>query len=117
MIQVLVIPNYLPPSLNALLRVHWAQRRRLKQECKDLVAAYAKMDGMKPATGKRKVSLQLTLTGRKQAFDADNIWKAVLDALVTAGLLVDDSPKWCETGEVAQARGSCCETRIVLEDV
>jgi hypothetical protein len=49
--------------------------------------------------------------------DPDGIWKSLCDALVAAGLLVDDSARWCELGSFTQTRGAAKATRIVLTDL
>lgn len=43
--------------------------------------------------------------------------KALLDALKSNGLILDDSARWCELGEVAVRRGARKSTRITLEDI
>lgn len=115
--QTLTIPDYIPPSLNAMFRVHWARRRIVKRECYDLIAGHAIEQGIGQATGKRRVTVKLTLAGRRQVRDGDSTFKAVLDGLVKAGLLLDDGPAFCELMPLIQERGERVATTIVLEDV
>ena len=91
MIHTLKIPGYLPPRLNELLRAHWGYRARAQKEADQFVAIYAASDGVPRATGRWKVSLVF----RGSRCDPDARLKLILDALVHAGLLVDDSEKWC----------------------
>jgi hypothetical protein len=59
----------------------------------------------------------LTLAPRQRACDPDAFWKSTLDALVHAGLLVDDNRQGCELGEVRFDRGTARRTVIVLADL
>ena len=49
--------------------------------------------------------------------DPDNLLKSLLDALVHAKLLVDDSAAWVELGEVRVERGGHRKTVVTLEDL
>jgi hypothetical protein len=59
----------------------------------------------------------LTLGPRQRGGDPDAYFKSVLDALVRAGLLIDDNRQGAELGDVTFARGLARRTEIVLEDV
>ena len=116
--RLVVVPNWLPPTYNQLhASSHWAKRARLKKEAAEIVSAYAHMQNVPKATGKRRVSLVLTLTKGRRRPDGDAWWKSVADALVTCGLLKDDGPKWCEFGTVEYRRGADRTTEIWLEDL
>jgi hypothetical protein len=116
--HVLVIPGWHPARLNDLMGGgHWARRHRLKKADRQLVAAYTKAAGVPQATGRRRVSLELTLAPRQRAADPDAYWKSALDALVACGLLVDDSRQQLQLGTVTFRRGPARQTRIVLEDL
>lgn len=110
----IIIPDYLPPSLNKLLG-HWAKAARQKKECLAMVAAY----GHKTArtTGKRRVRITLGRSGRRKVMDADNAKKALLDALVACKLLVDDSPEWCVCDDPVQVKDKTTWTQIDLENL
>jgi Holliday junction resolvase RusA-like endonuclease len=113
----IVVPNWSPTPLNKLLGCHWGTRSRLKRADADLVAVYAMRAGVPRATGRRRVTLRLTLGPRQRAPDPDSLWKSLLDALVRAGLLVDDDRFGVELGEVTFERGPEPATVIVLEDL
>lgn len=54
---------------------------------------------------------------RTHFYDNDNLNKAIRDALVDGGWLVDDRPKWLEAKEPRQRRGTIACTIIYLEDL
>ncbi len=111
------VPDWRPPSLNVLLSRHWGGRSRLKREAAELVGGYWLQAGHPKATGKRRVSIELTGTGRDKTLDDDNAKKILLDALKLCGAIVDDSPAYCETPPVTQVRGARRGTVVTLEDV
>lgn len=115
--HTLTIPNWHPARLNELLNCHWAERNRRKKQDKAMVACYKFLANVPEAEGRRRVSLKLTLGKGQRRPDKDAWWKSTLDALVACGLLVDDSPDWCEPGAVEYARGATKGTVIVLEDL
>ena len=90
MVHEFAIPGYLPPRLNELLRAHWSFRSRAQKEADQFVFFYARRAGIPGAGGRRRVSL--TLCGSRS--DPDARQKLILDALVHASLLVDDSERW-----------------------
>lgn len=116
----ITIPNYTPPLLNKLLAMHWAKRGREKRICADLVKAYAVQAGVPPAKCRRHVEFYFTGWARKHGGgnlpDSDALDKVMRDALVTAGLIVDDSDKWAEFEEPVIVRGPK-QTTIRLYDV
>lgn len=115
---IIRVDGWLPERANVLLRCHWSRRRKL------LIAAGQHMGLARLLAGvpraddtqaRRRVSV-VYHQPRGPAADPDARWKHLLDALVNAGLLVDDSPKWCELGSVETVRGPR-QTVITLEDV
>ncbi len=112
---VLFIPDYLPPSLNAMMGGHWRTKHKLKAECLELVTWYGRM--IPKATSKRRVHLTLTRADKRHRRDEDSCWKSTLDALVRAGLLGDDNPDWCEVGGFMQTVGERVGTTVVLEEI
>ena len=112
----LTIPGWRPATLNELLSGHWRKAARLKKQDAEIIAAACWMARLPKAAGKRRVSLRLTLPPRQRRWDKDALWKSLLDGLVKAGALVNDSPNWCEPGEVVYQRGDRLVTEIILED-
>ena len=95
----IVVPGR-PPNLGNL-RLGWAARHRLVASRKALVAVLGRQAvarvGMTPATSPRQVHVVVYLAGVPR--DGDNLaagLKADLDGLVAAGVLLDDSPAWCQ---------------------
>jgi hypothetical protein len=115
--HTLKIDGWHPAKINDLYRGHWAIRARLKRTDRELLAAYAKLAGIPQAEGKRRVSLVLTLAPGQRGGDPDAYWKSTLDALVHAGLLLDDNRQGVELGTVTFRRGPARQTTILLEDL
>ncbi len=116
-IDWLTIPHWLPTRLNKMIGVHWATVQNLKRIDREMVAYYASSAGLRPATRRRQVSIELTLGPRQHGGDPDAYWKSLLDALVHAKVLRQDSHKWCQLGSVEFKRGDHQSTTIKLEDV
>jgi hypothetical protein len=112
-----MIPGWHPAKVNELYSGHWGHRARLKKADRDRVAHHARLAGIPAATGKRRVSLRLTLAPRQRAGDPDAYWKSLLDALVHAGQLIDDNRQNVELGPVVFDRGPARATTVLLEDV
>jgi hypothetical protein len=112
----LTIEGWHPARLNELLG-NWQRRARLKKHDRELVAGYALVQRIPSATGKRRVSLLLTLAPGQRGADPDSFWKSTLDALVHAGLLLDDNRQAVELGDVRFTRGPARETTVIIEDL
>lgn len=111
----ITIPDYLPPSLNELMHCHWRTKHKLKKECLEFVAHYGRH--VLPAVGKRRVLLTYLRTVCHKEMDPDNAKKAILDALVKAGILGNDTEEWVECPDPVQSRSSRNETTIVIEEL
>lgn len=109
----ITIPRWYPATVNRLLRNRW-QAARLKRDDRMMVAGYAMLAGIPKATGKRRVSIEVRVPNASRAPDPDNLLKSGLDAIVKAGLLIDDRAEWCELGTVSVAKGPHATT-IVIE--
>lgn len=76
---------------------------------------------MPKATGKRRVSMEITMGKGMREYDFDNSWKSLLDGLVKAGMLVDDRNAYCQLGTITHIRDSSkwneWGTTVILEDV
>lgn len=114
--RYLVLEDFTPTSLNRL-KGHWGAGHRLKKSDRQLVAHYAREQGLPEATGRRKVGVYVTLGPKQRAPDADNLFKSLLDALKQARLIVDDGPLHLELGPVEYSRGPRRRTVVALEDV
>lgn len=115
----LFIPRWHPTPLNRLLGCHWGRSARLKRVDREVVGWYVRLTWIPKAVVKRRVQLHLVLAPRKRAADVDAHQKSLLDALVQAEMLVDDSRVWCEIVPTTYERGTV-ETwgaRLVLEDM
>ncbi len=85
----------LPPSQNQLLRMHWARRMKIKKEYVWLIKSIASRGGWEKPN-KKKLNVTITRHSCGVEPDTDNLYggcKLVLDALKTAGQIIDDSPK------------------------
>jgi hypothetical protein len=79
---------------------------------------YAWQSKILSATGKRRVSLHVTLGKGMREFDYDAPWKSLNDAMKHAKLIVDDSCKYVEQGPVTFSRDwKNWGTVIRLEDL
>ena len=113
----LEIPRWRPALLNELMR-SVKGKIRLKKEDREMVWAYASQSKIPPATGKRRVSLHVTLGKGMREFDADAPWKSLLDAMKHAKLIIDDSCEDVEQGPVTFSRDwKNWGTVIRLEDL
>lgn len=78
-------------------RTHWARGAKLKKEATELVAWECKTQHVQKIDG--EVIVEVTFYERDRRRDADNVLgglKYILDGLVVAGVLTDDSRKYVE---------------------
>jgi hypothetical protein len=116
-IYVLEIPRWPPALLNELMR-SVKDKIRLKKLDREMVCAYAWQAKIPRATGKRRVSLHVTLGKGQRGADADAYFKSLLDACKHAGLILDDSSRYVELAPVTFSRDwKNWGTVIRLEDV
>jgi len=99
----IIIPDWHPVSANKLINSHWAVANKLKK--KDKVEIRYASNHIPKALGKRRVELIIELGKGQRALDPDNYQKSLGDALVAAGLLVNDSHKWVVWMPVQYERG------------
>lgn len=107
------VPGWHPATTNQLLKMFWASAANLKRCDKQIVAHY----GEKIPKATKQRSVQLTIIrnkGRKP--DPDAHFKSALDALVSCGLLKDDSDKWVILLPAQYEKGEKA-TRITLTEV
>lgn len=111
----LELKGWTPPSVNRLLGAHWSKRSKMKREVAGLLK-WAALFVIPDAKGKRLVSIEVNVPNMSHAPDADNVLKAMLDGCKTAGLIVDDKPKWLALGPVTVQKGARL-TRIWIEEL
>lgn len=115
--HIIKIPLWHPAPLNKLMENRW-KAARLKKASKEFIWWSAKAANTPQATGKRIVTLTIALGKGMRGCDPDAYWKDLLDAMVFAKLLRDDSPKWIELNPVKYLRESdWWGTIIELQDV
>ena len=109
----LTITGWIPERLNVLLRSHWRVRAKATERAAKVIGTERFTAGIPfGCEERRRVSVVYSQpTGQA---DADARWKVLLDGLVGAGLLHDDSPAWCELGTVETVRGEL-QTVVTLE--
>ena len=117
MTHTLIIAGWTPARLHEWDGRHWSSRSRLKRADRAVVALAARVHGIPPAAGPRRVGLHLAGWPRGRLPDPDGFWKSTLDALVSAGLLVDDAPRWCALGPVTLERSAARRAVLTLEDL
>lgn len=111
---MMVIPDWHPTPLNKLLG-HWAVAAKLKKSDKQIIAAYA--INIPKAKGRRSVEIEIILAKGQRAADPDAYFKSANDAMVHAGLLVDDNRQGVELKPVIFTRGNRKATVITLRDL
>lgn len=118
MIHILAIPNYHPPRLNQVRGRHWFREHAAKRDLAALLKFEAHNQHVPPATGKRRVRLQITgwIRGGKLP-DLDAYDKLLLDALVRARLLQDDDGQDLDGRLAVELCRGEKRTVITLEDV
>ena len=89
----LFIPQWRPPLVNEWRGKHWSVAHKLRRATTDLLALYALTQGVPKATGRRRVSVEILLAPRMRRPDRDAFDKLFLDAMVAAGLLLDDGDR------------------------
>lgn len=81
-------------SANRLLRMHWREQRKLRQDYRNLVYASGASRRVAPE-GRQRVSVTRILGPKQQLMDADNVTtacKSLVDALRDQRLIRDDTP-------------------------
>lgn len=125
----IVVPNWIPPSLNTARGRHWRKSANNTQTCSEMLRVYGAKAGVPKVhpkgTGsyhpRRRLTVDVAKYGRLP--DPDNLMKHLLDGLKLAGYIVDDSAKWCawERPQLEQLKGpkqpKGWGTVIVLADV
>jgi hypothetical protein len=104
--------------INELINCHWRVKHALRQRDDQLVGLACNDARVPDAAGKRRVDLHVVLGPRQRVGDTDcPFWKSLLDALKASHRIVNDSPRWCEAGDVTYERGPAAATVITLTDL
>jgi hypothetical protein len=83
------------------------------KQARNVIHAAALPSGIPRARGKRTVLLHVIATPGRP-LDPAACWRAVLDGLEWAGLLVGQTPRWCERGAASVTAGPDRRTSVVL---
>ena len=100
-----------PPSLNVLLRMHWAERARVMGRLRDWTAGCVRYAQV-PPLGRARITITRYAPGRP--LDADNAagaMKPVLDGIKVAGVVTDDDATHVQV-TYASARCAASEGRV-----
>lgn len=112
---VIEIPDFIPAALNQYVGRHWAVMAKMKKHDRLIIGVYCRK--FEAATTKRRLDSHYVLSKGMKARDPDSYYKSQNDALVKARMLVDDSPKWVELGNVTYSRGPKKMTILTLTDI
>jgi len=115
-IHRITIPKWAPARLNELMKNRW-RCAALKKRDAALIVGYRMLQGIPKATGKRRVTLEITFGTGVRAGDPDAYNKSLLDALVNAGLLIGDTYNGVEVMPARYFRAEDTSTTIILEDI
>ena len=99
-----------------------AKYRKERDQWARALVVLARNEGIPTAAAKRRITLTRVIGPRQREYDYGNLVggaKHVLDACKTAGLIVDDSPKWCIDVYQQRPRVDSKEygTIITVEDI
>lgn len=107
-----------PPSLNKVLRMHWATKGKLREEWAYvfLTVPSSALRGLRDAAkAQKRVRMTITLHNARQ-YDRDNAFgacKVIVDAAKAAGLLWDDRPAYLDL-EVLQQKSTRKAKKTVI---
>lgn len=119
-VWTIVISNWRPALANELLTWHWAKAAKRKRGDAMMIGVCARLAGLNPRDlkrRKRRVTIAIQYPPSRKLCDPDAPLKSTLDALKTAGLIVDDSGEWCEWETPKITRGARLETVITIQDL
>lgn len=117
------IPNWCPPSVNKGRGRHWSRSDRNTREVVEYLTAFNARAGVPKVRPDYRPVRSVALIVRKSGPlpDPDNLLKHWLDGLKGAGLIVDDSAKWCHWNRPLVSNPTKTDPRcfslVVIEDV
>ena len=89
----ITIPGKIHPSLNALNRMHWAAKGKLKKEWETEIFWLVKAQGWRVPLKRAQVRITYYLGGNYRADKDNRTPKMIMDGLVKAGVLEDDNTR------------------------
>lgn len=99
--EVTLVVFYDVPSLNSWQRMHWRDRVRHKKDLAVMLGesfwslTEKQWEELRSFTPLKKARLEIEAFKQRDVMDDDNLCiKALVDAVKTAGLIVDDSRKY-----------------------
>jgi Holliday junction resolvase RusA-like endonuclease len=106
------------PSLNRFMRQHWTERLKERNAWRAdlyLIGMAHERAWLKSVAAKKRIRVEIC-SERKRLLDQDNLCvKHVLDALVHAGFIADDSPEHIEL-VVTQVKSPNRQTIIKISE-
>jgi hypothetical protein len=92
------IPGWRPATKNDLMKrhKHWGGAASKKTRDFKVIANALMVFGVRPAEGKRRVSIRYTVPHPRWFPDPDAMYPSLLDALKRNRALIDDSDRYCE---------------------
>ena len=100
-------------SRNAIDKMHWAEKGRLKGQYRILIRNQMRLNKIKATEDKCVIKIECYV---KRLMDTDNMWgglKQFIDALCTENFIYDDSTTWLNIKEIRQIKAK--ESKIVVE--
>ena len=118
----ILIERFVPITLNRSVGRHWSKLAKIKRQTADLITVSAAnvrkvSDQYRPV---RRLAFEVRCARVGRLPDPDNVLKAMLDALKTARIIVDDSSAWVVWSMptiVRAKKGEVPCTVITIEDV
>ena len=102
-------------SPNRMLRMHWATRRKWKEDYSDRV--WCQTSKWPKNLDPCHIKIERLFTGRQKAMDPDNLVgsvKFLLDGMRSCGVISDDNPE-CISLEVHQRRTDTKAIRVTIQ--
>jgi len=116
MIWTMEIPGWHPCALNKLVHSHHHRASSFKAKDREIVARACLVYAIPAAEARRSVEIHLVFAKGARACDPDAYWKSLLDALVHARALKNDSMDWVVCRPPAYSRGERQTSFITLQE-
>lgn len=108
------------PSQNVLDRMHWTERRQIKEEWLWRLQANKAARNVPKATGPRKLTIERHSRGTLDTANLIGGLKGIIDNCVKVGLFVDDKPAFLHLELPTQhklSKGQHPHTVLIVEEV